>query len=184
MENSPYNPGSATAQGSTFVNQGVNPGVIQIRLDTSQIMIDFADSLRGEQVVAFYDTKTRTTDYKRVKVGERLVNEAGIQSLTMFLRKIVSSHGVQGNWTPVYFENFICESDKNLSVNIMVNREKWEIDLSDYNNICDSIIALVQQFASRLIDNKERESYGSTIRTSESVVQQPAKGGFNLFGGG
>jgi hypothetical protein len=109
MDNQAYNPsGSATAQGSTFVNQGVNPGVIQIRLDTSQIMIDFADSLRGEQVVAFYDTKTRTTDYKRVKVGERLVNEAGIQSLTMFLRKIVSSHGVQGNWTPVYFENFIC----------------------------------------------------------------------------
>jgi hypothetical protein len=74
--------------------------------------------------------------------------------------------------------------DTNLSCNIMINLDRWDIDENDYDHITDSIISSIQMFVSRLIDNKERDSYNATMRSVENnTVDNGSKGIFGLMRG-
>lgn len=168
---------------NAFYTAQSTPQVIQLRLDTTQLIRDYELFLRGEQLIAETD-KNGQTAIKKIVTGERLMNDKGVQCLLMTVSQTINSAGVQGNWKSEYFEQFINEADKNLSCDLMTNLHKWNVSLTDYNVICNSFINLLQQFASRLIENKERESYMSTLRSDERVIQQAPKGSNSLFGGG
>jgi hypothetical protein len=165
------------------MNYPSSEGVIKIRLDTSSILRDMELFLKGLRLTPVYDPETQETRIITQDVGSPLANDKGIQSILMTLSQTINSHGVQGNWKSEYFEQFVCEVDKNFTCDLWVNLNRWGISLDDYNVICDAFMNLVQQFASRIIENKERESYGLSMRTNETVLQQPQNRSL-LFGGG
>jgi hypothetical protein len=78
------------------------------------------------------------------------------------------------------YQNYVAEVHDGLNVNLMNNLYNWEIDEDNYEPIIDFIMNLVQPFISRLIDNKERESYLNTLKVMESSSSQQS-GGLSLF---
>lgn len=153
-----------------------------MRLDTSKILQDMELFLRGQRLVPTIDVQNQQTGLEVRSFGKPLMNEEGIQCVLMQLSQTVNSHGVQGNWSKDLYEQFIAEADFNFSKDLWVNLRKWAVDIENYNVISNAIMNLLQQFASRIIENKERESYGMSMKTSESVVQTPNRAS-SLFGG-
>jgi len=174
---------SDTANSNTMVTGGSSEGVIKLRLDTNDIITKTELFLRGKKIVSYINEDTNEHVLKVENIGTALMNEEGIQCVLLTLNQTVSSIGVQGNWKPVYFEQFIAEVDSNFSCDLWVNLRKWSVKLENYNVICNSMMNLLQEFASRIVDNKERESYGLSMKTSESVVQNNGRTS-SLFGGG
>ena len=63
---------------------------------------------------------------------------------------------------------------------MMNNLYNWGIEEDNYGQICNTIMNLMQPFVSRLINNKERDSYAQSIRVAESnTLQIPKKSLFS-----
>jgi len=173
---------SDSSNSNTMVNSSSSEGVIKLRLDTNDIITKTELFLRGKKIVPYINEETHEQVFRVEDIGTPLMNEEGIQCVLLTLNQTVSSIGVQGNWKPAYFEQFIAEVDSNFSCDLWVNLKKWSVRLENYNVICNSMMNLLQEFASRIVDNKERESYGLSMKTSESVVQNNGRTS-SLFGG-
>lgn len=171
-----------SANSNSIVTGGASEGVIKLRLDTNDIITKTELFLRGKKIVPYINEETQEQVLKVENIGSALMNEEGIQCVLLTLNQTVSSIGVQGNWKGQYFEQFIAEVDNNFSCDLWVNLHKWGVKLENYNVICNGMMNLLQEFASRIIDNKERESYGMSMKTSESVVQNNGRTN-SLFGG-
>jgi len=173
---------SQKSNANSMMSGGANEGVIKMRLDTSDIITRTELFFRGKKIVPYVNTETQQQELRVESIGVPLMNEEGIQCCLLLLNQTINSHGVQGNWKSEYFEQFVNEADNNMSCDLWVNLNKWGVKLENYNVICNGFMNLLQQFASRIIDNKERESYGLSMKTSESVVQNNSRAS-SLFGG-
>lgn len=166
------------SQGFMSNNQGYNmTGVVQIRLDTKPVLDDIEVFLRGRRILGYRENKDGFNEPVWDKNGEPRMNDKGIQSLLTWLTTYINPQTVQGNFSPEQYENFICEFDIALSEYMMCCMHDWEIDIKEFNGIADGIAGLAQAFFSRLIDNKERESYSQSIRSTESNVLEKKRGG-------
>jgi len=147
-----------------------NEGVMRLRIDTRSILDDIESFLRGGIFVSVKeDGKVKEIFEAR---GVPKMNPAGVQSMMSLLSPWFSPHTVQGNYNHEQYEDFILELDLILSEVLMVNINNWEVDIKDYNQICNMIIMTAQPFFSRLINDGERNSYASTVSVSESNTLQ------------
>lgn len=162
-------------------NEGfANASSLQIRLDTDPMLnrIDFM--LRG------YREKLEIKDGNPVMTfvndGEALANDIGTQYILGWLRMVVNPQVVQGNFDDERYTDFLCRHRKAIATNIMLNINRFSIKEENYGSIIDMIMSNLEAFMSRLIDNKERDSYSSTIRSVESTNSSlTEKGGVKLF---
>jgi hypothetical protein len=168
-----------------YYSQPAGESSIQIRLDTSGIRREFEFFLRGDAIVTEVNEEGQAVSVVK-KIGTELMNDKGIQCCLMTLSQTINSQAVQGYWKAEYFEQFVHEVDVNFSSDLMLNLVEWNVSIKNYNVICNAFMNLIQQFQSRLIDNKERESYYTTFRSNENTVIQPQanKSKFSIFGGG
>lgn len=172
---------NTNSQQAAILSSASSEGVIKLRLDTGRLLTELELFLKGQKIVPNINAQGQQ-ELLVQDSGERLVNDRGIQAILLTLSQTINSQGVQGNWKPEYFEQFVAEVDFNFSCDLWVNMRNWDVKLENYNVVCNAFMNLVQQFTSRIIDNKERESYGLSMKTSESVVQQQnSRAG--LFGG-
>ena len=109
-------------------------------------------------------------------MGKPKANDEGIQSLLNWIRTIVNPQVVQGNFptdSPSHstmYENYVFWNRVDLAQMVVVNLYKWNLNTKDANVIIDSIMNMIEPFMTRLIDNKERESYEATIQHKESTT--------------
>lgn len=170
------------AEGQVFYGQPiVDAGILQIRLNTQTLIDDVELFLRGYRPVATGDPENPVSV---TKIGEPLANNMGVQGILSFMIMAVNTHTVQGNYTEERYVDTIVWIRKELAYILTLNTEKWGI--STYNRvlICDSLMNLIKPFLSRLIANKERESYAQTmVRTETSTVGRSGGVGdfFNMF---
>ena len=145
----------------------LSESVMRYRLDTKDIIFDIEMQLRGQAEEWVRDDNSNMMN-KLVQVGVPKMNSEGIQSVITYLRGVLGPHTVQGNFERQDYDDLIAEIDTYLSENVMANLYKWNVKIEDYNHILDTIITTLRCFLSRTIDNKERESYASTMRSIES----------------
>lgn len=140
---------------------------LEIRLQTADILNKIELYLRGKrQKESYEDGKTIIED---IVYGAPMANELGIQSIMSFLELLLNPHTVQGNFkTESHFNGYIQEVHEGLIQNIIINRDKWDITINQVSCIVDGIMNFVQPFYTRLLDNKERESYTDTLRSVET----------------
>lgn len=162
---------------SSLAYRGYNAaGVIEKRLNTDETLSHIEYYLSGSREIV------KGTKIVTVNDGTKRANQQGVQSIMSRIRGLFNSQVVQGNLDRDQYEQFIQEVHEELAIYIMTNLNTWEIKESEYCGIVDSIMNITILFISRTIDNKERESYGETMRAQETnVVQQ--KGGLGLFNG-
>jgi len=164
----------------------VASSALQIRLETKELLEDIELFLRGQRINIKEGKKGFIAE--RIKVGTPKANDAGIQNILNWVRMMINAQTVQGNFpvdSPNHsskYEDYICYTRKEVSASMTINRIKWEINSDDYDDIIDTLMRLIEPFMTRLIDNKERESYESTIRHVESNTMKEMGGNNSPFG--
>lgn len=168
-------------------NQGLDTTMIKYRLDTTEVLRDIELYLRSAKLM-LKKASDGTTYEVMEPVGHPLANEEGVQAIIGYLRLQLSSHNVQGNYDRPQYDNFIYEVNRDLAENLMINMIDWGVTDKNYTHIITSMMHTLQMFISRLIDNKERESYGQSLQSRESFAPMSQKKGFfgrigSMFGG-
>ena len=171
------------AQGKTISNVGYdNANVLQIRLNTEPLLTKTEMFFRGEREM--YIIKEGVPKIIAEKTGRRKANDEGIHSMMLWIGGVINSQIVQGN-----IENFnelcnkVADYRLDFSEYVMKNLINWEIKDSDYEGIIDIVITQVDLFLSRLVGNKERDSYSNTIRHTESSSSEVrGRSGFKIPG--
>jgi hypothetical protein len=157
----------------------VNANMLQIRLNTDDLIKQMEIFLRGS-IIEFQENEKGEIIAKRIKYGEPKANDLGINSILNYIRSIFNAQTVQGNFDMNRYGDYIQLINENIADHIISNQIKWEIDDDDLDSLIDFIMDMAVPFFSRLVDNKERDSYSSTMRHVESNTMQ--KGGmFGIF---
>lgn len=174
---------------TTSLNKGYNvASALQVRLDSSQIIENVELFLRGTKLVVEQDPTTNKITTKRLPLGKAKANDIGVQSVLNWIQLILNPQIVQGNFpvdSPAHstmYEDYIYYARIDFTEMLIINCYDWEICDNDINVIVDSIMNAVEPFMTRLIDNKERESYDSTLRHVETSSTKEGKEAFKLFG--
>lgn len=170
-------------QSASFVNnQGYNTAsILAIRLDTQQILEQIECYLKGQ--IKQERIKDGIPVVELVQIGTRKCNDDGIQGIMGYVQAIINSATVQGN----------LKADQWLQKNfhhrwqfvkmIVTNIKRWEIDDKNIEPISDECCNLIYMFTSRLIENKERESYSNYSQSQVTSVKENSGGLFSMFGG-
>lgn len=170
-------------------NLGYNSSsALQLRLDTTRIIEDIEMFLSGSRRITYIDPETKDIFTKTQRKGKPKANEQGVHAIMAILSSTINPSVVQGNfpadgsdYSPMY-EAYIYEFNEGIATTLMNNLNNWEIEQADYDVIIDFIMMMVIPFFTRLIKNKERESYEHTVRHTESNTVKEGGGGFALFG--
>lgn len=172
--------------------------IMKLRLDTNPLLEKIELFLRGEKLVFLTDENGRThkdtipigyinekkeTERRAegLKPSYAKANEVGVQTILNHVTAICNPQVVQGNFNKEMYQNYVFETRIDIAKLLMVNLYEWEISPKDYEGIINFIMSLSKPFMSRLIDNKERDSYGGTFRTHETLQTSPQKKGMLDF---
>ena len=165
----------------------INQNALKVRLDVSEVLIDIESFLRGYKTDYTQDNQGNITPIK-IKTGEAKCNNEGVQSILSFLRMIINTQVVQGNFvtdsgndSSMYY-NYVSNCRSDLTDAMILNIYKWGININEAEFIADSIMNIVIPFMTRLIDNKERESYANTIKHEERNTLTKDDNKFKIFG--
>jgi len=144
---------------------------MELRLSNKNVMLQVEDFLSGKRRGV---TKNKDGTYKEVlfKKGSSHVNDKGLNDLLHLIALRTNPLIVQGNFTREEFYDYMEMTRKEIAYAVMVNLYDWGIDEDKYNYIIDNIMAFLIPFMSRLIDNKERDSYQNTFATKELINSQ------------
>jgi len=153
---------------------------LQIRLDTSPVIEQIEMYLKGAREELRENDKGE--QYKTlVAVGKPLLSDEGIQWIMNFVGTIFNPQVVQGNFQNYdQYAEYIYRCRMDLADHLMKNFYDYDIRENNYNGIISTLMRFIEAFMSRLIGNKERDSYSNTIRTSENNTITPQKQGFKL----
>ena len=161
-------------------NEGFNDfSPLRIRLDTEPLMDKIELFLRGEKLIVAQDDSGKIQT-QRVKLGKRICNELGVQHLVNFIGSIINSQTVQGNYKEDRYSNHLYKIHCDLAYILTANYPTWEMHSEDLEVVIDFTLNLAEAFMSRLIDNKERDSYTTTAKSTETISQQPQQRRFNI----
>ena len=150
---------------------------LDIRLQTQELLRKIELFLRGKRQVERHNDSGQTI-IEDLVYGKPMANEIGVQALMSQLETKINPHTVQGNFPKEsYYHNFIQELNESLVTNIIINRKEWGIAINMVNYIVDTIIEMSQPFFTRLLFNKERESYTDTIRSVETNTLRESQDG-------
>lgn len=157
-----------------------NSTALQIRLDTSLVVRQIETYLRGIKEEIYQDEegniKTRTK-----YMGKPLVNNQGLQWLMNFIESLFNVQVVQGNFQDYdQYAYYLERTRKDLAEHLMINLRYYEIKEEHYGGIISTLMRFIEAFMSRLIGNKERESYANTMKMIESNTTRPLKSGFSI----
>lgn len=133
------------------------------------------ESLSG---VSYYEVKDEKTDKWQVvkrEVGEKKLNDLGVQRVMMFFDMIINNQTVMGNIERGDLGQILFDSRKNLLNTLWVNAHKYELNMDHYHEVIGDIMNCMRLFLTRAIDNKERESDSQSVKVSEIHGAKPGK---------
>jgi len=152
----------------------------------SAVLKDIENFLRGSSIEYIQD-KDGTINTIEVKTGDPKTNRKGVQSILSFLRMIINTQTVQGNFiiddgneSNMYY-NYVSQARTDLTEAMSLNQHDWSISTNEAELIVDSIMNIVTPFMTRLIGNEERKSYSNTIRHEEKNTISKGDDKFKLF---
>jgi hypothetical protein len=152
--------------------------ILQLRLNTEPILHNIELYLKGQYEQYVQDgegnVSLQHTDYSDPKC-----NPQGIYTVMSWLRGTINSQIVQGNFEKhedLY--NYLATFRMTLAETLMINLTNYAIKETDWEGILDMIMSMMKPFMSRLVGNKERDSYTHTLQhtqRSDSVVANKSK---------
>jgi len=168
-----------TSEGKQVSQQSMldTSSVLKVRLDVEAVLERIRIFLTGNIQSVAYDKEGRPF-IQTEKVTAPKANKQGIHFIMSYVENIINPQVVQGNLDFGQYQSYISECHDGLLYNIMNNLHNWGISEDDYEPIVDNIMNLVQLFITRLLDNKERDSYAQSLQVRETSSVQASKGLF------
>lgn len=169
-------------QRTTFANSGyINSSALQIRLDVEKLLENIKLNLSGIREV-YFQNDDGTIGSTLESIGEPKANKTGVQSIISFMAAHINIQVVQGNYIDeeLYYLN-VDDIEDALREEIIVNAPYWGIRDEHIVGIYHQVLKAITDFKTRLIHNKERDSYTDTIRTLENNTIKQGNNGFNMF---
>ena len=171
-----------------FSRPNQDHNIIKVRLDTSKLIADIETYLRGTKEVIMEDQQGHLV-VQTLTAGISKMNEIGIRSLLNWIAGTVNSQVVQGNFPydrgnsglSTAYQRYIYDYRIALTQHIIINCVDWELHDNEIEGLIDFIMLLIKPYMSRLIGNKERDSYSDTIKTVDSQQTTSRGGGLKLF---
>lgn len=152
--------------------------ILKYRLDTATVLAAIQTYLEGKTTLFEKGEDGQLQAYVQ-EISAPKANAEGIHALMSFLQSVVNAPAVQGNFTTESrYDFFIYEVNVSLVKMVVINCPAWEIQDEDIEPICDFIMQLIIPFASRLIANKERESYMGSLQSQETITKD--RGGIHI----
>lgn len=178
---------SETQEAVNSYKKAVNEfNALRVRLDTAPLIEQIELYMRGSKYVMNRNEEGNIS-IQQLSVGRPKANDSGIQTLLNWISGTINAQTVQGNF-PVdkhgysqAYENYIYEYQIELTKTIIINCYNWGIDDSELQGIISFVMMLVIPFMSRLIGNKERESYYETLKSIETTGVKVKGGGIQGF---
>lgn len=149
----------------------MQPNILQLRLDTQNLLTDIHVFLIGKRLQYVDEGQGPKAIY--VKEGKARANEEGAQALVGWLTTQLNSAVVQGYWREERFMYFMERTRKELAKMLLENGPRWAIRDDECLVITSSICNALEGFMSRLIDNKERESYQYSLASVGKELVNP-----------
>lgn len=176
---------SETNESTATIRKAMNQyNLLQIRLDTSEIINQAKMYLNAEVEVPDHDANGQIIGIKTITLGFPKCNKKGVASILNWLQMTINPQVVQGNFPSkngdsLMYDQYIYEFQIDLMDMLMINLYSYEIDEDEVQSVVDAIMNIVKPFMTRLIGNKERESYGETFKEISSSYNR-SKGGVPL----
>lgn len=178
-----------TPQGTQNINQQqstntsyVNASIIDKRLECQRTLDNIELFLSGKRWLSSSQTDANgniSITSNAVVMGSPRFNDKGTAALMNYLTLVFNTGVVQGNYTPEQYKHEIGTIRMSIAKYIIKNIYAWEADELEVTGIIDAIMVDVKAFLSRLIDNKERESYDQSVKVTETnAVVQKGRFGF------
>ena len=175
----------ATGEQYISTNEGFqNQSALYIRLDTTPIINKLELYLNG-MIEKVDINEIGEPIVVRRQIGKPKANDYGVQSIMSWVSNLLNAQVVQGNFKMHEdLGDFMQNISNDLTDYIHLNNKRFGIDMYEINGIIDVIMNPLYAFHTRLVGNKERESYAATIRTTEST-NTATRGGIRMpgFGG-
>jgi hypothetical protein len=144
-----------------------NYNILKLRLDTEQMLKNIELYLKGERELFGTDDHGNMV-VNIIQETYPKANTLGINSIMSWLRGILSTQIVQGNVKDFEALNeFLAALREDMLQDFLINIYDWEIKEEHFEGIIDLIVTSLSLFLSRLVGNKERESYAQTLQHVE-----------------
>jgi hypothetical protein len=157
-----------------------NYNLLRLRLDPAQIIEQIRLFLNAE-IETITQNEKGEIERKVIPIGIPKANEKGRASILNWVQISVNPQVVQGNFKSKdgfseMYDRYIEEYQKDLGDMIYINLYEYDIDENEAQNIIDAIMKLIIPFMTRLIDDRERQSYGDTFKEVINNSPQQNKG--------
>ena len=178
MENIEQYQGSVSNSKNFISNE-----ILKMRLGgTEELIQEIEVFLSGKRINYLADEEG---GIKRVttEISEPKATPEGIFTILTLIRSILNPHIAQGNFimdTPNHstiYERYVRDKRIDITYLLILNMYKWDIKDKDISGIIDFIMGMIEPFLTRLIDNKERESYAETLKYVETQKAPEQKAG-------
>lgn len=147
--------------------QNFQHGLIELRLKTDNIMYELEVFLTGKKTRTGLNTKDELVTITE-NFGEPLANSEGVNAILKLISLQINPHVVQGNFDRPQYEEYLYWTRIELTNSIIANRPHWGIQPRMINTIIDGLMRFIEPYMSRLINNKERDSYNQ-YRSEEKI---------------
>lgn len=154
---------------------------LKLRLLTNELLEEVRMYLIGGYSYTEYDNNTKETMLKTVNVGVEKCNEQGMQSIMFFLKMHFNQHLVLGNISDQQYSSILYRTRQEFAKNLMINRIKYNILISDYSEVIDYILQAYEIYLTRAIGAGDRKSLTASHSTVERVSETPNPKRFGLF---
>lgn len=153
--------------------------MIRMRLDMTKLLNKIRVYLTGKKVDAFED-ENGDLQKQEIVISKPLVNDDGSGAVMNRIEMVLNVAVVQGNFDRGMWRDAVADLRESLAAVMMDNLDLWGISEDDYQNIIDGVMDAVKPFMTRLIENKERESYQGTLQAFQrmAVGNDPNRGFF------
>jgi hypothetical protein len=148
-------------------DQFTSASALELRLRSDQLIDQIYNYLTGKVYVQ-ETNENGDVMIVRKQIVDPKMNDKGANSTIAMLKLVINPSVVQGYWTRDYFNLKVYMIRRSLADSLMLNLNNYDIHEDYYEEIIDNIMILVAGFLSRLVDNKERESYANTLKTVEN----------------
>jgi len=161
------NPQSFRSEGLNYYQQAQNETALKIRLETDHVLETIEMYLSG---LAF---ATDGDKIITIKEGKPKANVEGVRAIMQSVKAYINSACVQGNLNQDQINMIMQDYHRGMANLLGFHSEEWNINRDERKSLVNFIEPFVFMFISRTKDNKERESYGMQIRSSDSQTVMP-----------
>jgi len=150
-------------------------GALKLRLDPERLIKRIEYYLKGERLVI------KNNELQSINIGERLVNQRGLQRIIQTINHVINKDMVLGNLEADEINRIVHDVKMDLAEDLSQFADEWEVRRGDRKAIVHNIERMTKIFLSRTKNNGERDSLGVRTVHDSRQSSREFKKGFNPF---